>query len=216
MGGTDELRGEIAAALAARDKGRAVQAALAAVASGSVTIPVLYTDVLGPLLVETGAAWQRGERHVWEEHLASATVRTIVEALYPQVLEARRAAKPTGRSVLLACPPEETHDLGLRMVADRFELAGWTAHFIGADTPPDELVDAARTLGVDAVALSSSTHFHRLATRHFVDDLKRRLPGVEVWVGGPAFARDREGWSDGELLDLDRLLGDVGQGEARC
>lgn len=212
MSSIERLREEIAAALAARDRGRAVQAALEAVASGTVTIPVLYREVLAPLLVETGAAWQRGERHVWEEHLASAAVRTIVEALYPRVLEAKHAVTPAGRSVLLACPPEETHDLGLRMIADRFELAGWTAYFIGADTPPDELVDAARTLAVDAVALSSSTHFHRLATRHFVDELKRQLPGIAVWVGGPAFARDREGWADDELVDLDDLLGDAGTG----
>ena len=62
---------------------------------------------------------------------------------------------------------------------------------------------------VDGVALSSSTHFHRLAVRHLVDDLKGALPGVGIWVGGPAFAHDRAGWADDELLDLDTLLGDT-------
>jgi hypothetical protein len=66
-------------------------------------------------------------------------------------------------------------------------------------------------LGVDGIALSSSTHFHRLAVRHLVDELKSGLPGVGVWVGGPAFAHDREGWADDELLDLDGLLGGPGR-----
>ena len=73
--------------------------------------------------------------------------------------------------MLLACPPEENHDLGLRMVADRFDMAGWTTYFLGADTPVDEIADAAARLGVDAVVLSSSTHFHRVALRRAVDEL---------------------------------------------
>ncbi len=210
----DDVRRVVDAALAAHDKPVAVRAAVEAVSGGRVSVVELYRGVLMPLLVDVGDRWRAGERHVWEEHLASATVRTIVELVYPEVLRARAAGTPDGRSVLLASPPEEAHDLGLRMIADRFEMAGWTAYFLGADTPVDELVDAAAALHVDAVALSSSTHFHRLAVRHCVDELKRRLPGVSVWVGGPAFARDREGWADDEVLDLEALLGEErGDGE---
>jgi hypothetical protein len=176
---------EIAAALSARDKAAAVRSAVGAVNDGRVTIPELYRDVLTAILTETGAAWQRGTVAVWEEHLASATVRTVVEMLYPEVLRAKAAAPATGRSVLLACPPEESHDLGLR----------------------DEIVDAASRLGVHAVVMSSSTHYHRLAVRHAVDDLKRALPHVDVWVGGPAFAQAAEGWTRDEIVDLDALLG---------
>ena len=59
--------------------------------------------------------------------------------------------EPSGRSVLLACPPGEGHDLGLRMVSDRFDMAGWATYFLGPDTPVAEIADAARRLGVDAV-----------------------------------------------------------------
>lgn len=208
---TSRLRDVVQAALAAHDKPAAVRAAVEAVSGRRVGVAELYGDVLLPVLVDVGARWQAGERHVWQEHLASAAVRTIVELVYPEVLRLKSAAAPSGRSVLLACPPQEAHDLGLRMTADRFEMAGWTAYFLGADTPPEEIADAARTLAVDAVALSSSTHFHRVAVRHLVDELKRALPGVSVWVGGPAFAHDREGWADDELLDLGALLGDAGR-----
>jgi hypothetical protein len=77
----------------------------------------------------------------------------------------------------------------------------------------DEIADAARRLGVDAVVMSSSTHFHRLAVRHAVDELKARLPGVDVWVGGPAFVGAATGWLPEEILDLDALLkGKAGRG----
>ena len=200
----------VAAALAAHDKAQAVQAAVEAVTSGAVSIPGLYRDVLTRILADTGAAWQTGATCIWEEHLASATVRTIVEILYPGVLKEKAGVDPSGRSVLLACPPEEGHDLGLRMVSDRFDMAGWTTYFLGPDTPVAEIADAARRLGVDAIVMSSSTHFHRVAVRHAVDALKKELPGVDIWVGGPAFIGAATGWLPQEVVDLDELLGREG------
>jgi MerR family transcriptional regulator, light-induced transcriptional regulator len=210
----------VTGALAAHDKPTAVRTAVEAVTSGALTIPELYRDVLAPILADTGAAWQRGAVAVWEEHLASASVRTIVEILYPGVLKAKAAAAPSGRAVLLACPPEEAHDLGLRMVSDRFDMAGWTTYYLGPDTPVDEIAAAAARLGVQAIVMTSSTHYHRLAVRHAVDELKRVLPTVDVWVGGPAFSGGAPGWSPQELVDLDELLGettardDAGEGPA--
>ena len=199
----------VATALVGHDKATAVRAAVEAVSAGRVSIPTLYRDVLTRILTETGEAWHKGTTAVWEEHLASASVRTIVEILYPGVLKAKNRVRPAGRAVLLACPPEEGHDLGLRMVADRFDMAGWTTYFLGPDTPVDEIADAARRLGVDGVVMSSSTHFHRLAVRHAVDDLKRQLPGVDIWVGGPAFVGAATGWLAQEIVDLDALLGEA-------
>jgi len=92
--------------------------------------------------------------------------------------------------------------------------AGWTTYFLGPDTPVEEIADAARRLAVDAVVMSSSTHFHRVAVRHAVDALKRELPGVDIWVGGPAFVGAATGWLPQEVADLDELLGDAGDDEA--
>ncbi len=204
----DAVYRAVAAALGEHDKATAVRTAVEAVTTGAVAIPVLYRDVLTRILADTGAAWQSGKAAIWEEHLASATVRTIVEILYPGVLKAKAAATPSGRTVLLACPPEEGHDLGLRMVADRFDMAGWTTYFLGPDTPVAEIADAARRLGADAIVMSSSTHYHRLAVRHAVDALKGELPGADIWVGGPAFAGAAIGWLPQEVVNLDELLGD--------
>ncbi len=141
-------------------------------------------------------------------------VRTVVEILYPGVLKAKLTVAPTGRRVLLAAPPEEAHDLGLRMVSDRFDMAGWTTYFLGADAPIDEVVDAARKLHVDAVVLSSATHFHRVALRAFVDQLERELPQVRVWVGGSAFVYGGEGWAPREVRDLETLLAESASPDA--
>ena len=140
------LREQIDAALAERNRGAAVSAAVEAVRSDRIDVISLYDQVLLPLMVDTGAQWQAGSTRVWEEHFATATVRTIVDALYPSVVKAAAAAPPRTDSVLLACPPDEAHDLGLRMLADRFEIAGWQTHYLGANTPVAEIIDAAQAL----------------------------------------------------------------------
>ncbi|TDB37802.1 MAG: cobalamin B12-binding domain-containing protein [Actinobacteria bacterium] len=190
-----------------RDRAHAIAAAHAAVTGGSLTIPQLYALVLVPLMRLTGARWHAGEEEVWEEHFTTAVVRTIVESLYAEV--AARAAEPSGRTIVLAAPAEEYHDLGLRMLADRFQLAGYTVHFLGAALPLDEVVSAARELAADVVVLSASTHFHRLRLREYADSLRAALPGCEVWVGGPAFAHGHSDWSDTEVPDIAELLGDL-------
>jgi MerR family transcriptional regulator, light-induced transcriptional regulator len=192
--------------LASRDKPGAVAAAVTAVRDGEVTIDALYRDVLAPLLVGVGSRWQAGQMHVWEEHFVAATVRTIIEALYVDVQKARISWPPIGRTVVLACPPDETHDIGLRMLADRFEMVGWTAFFLGPDAPVAEVVQAARDVEADLVCLSVSTHFHRLSLRETYDTVHAQLPGVMIAVGGPAFARERDGWTADEVVDVESLL----------
>ena len=204
------LRAALVERIDARDRMGAVAAALDTVRTGSVTIPELY-DILCALLVDVGASWQAGETEVWEEHYATATVRTIVEACGPVVAE--QASAPVGRTVVLATPPEEYHDLGLRMTADRFTLAGWTVHLLGANVPAGELIAAARELKAHAVVLSASTHFHRLGLKPYVDEIASALPDVRVWVGGAAFAIEAEGWARDMLLDpaaIPSLAGQVG------
>ncbi len=193
-----QVRADLDEALAARDRKTAIELVLRVAGSGAITVPDLYTLVLGPLMADTGAAWQRGATRVWEEHYATATVRTAVESLAPLVIEAAAALPRRGETALLACPPEEFHDLGLRMMLDRFLLAGYDAHFLGADTPVTEICDAAERLGAVLVVLSASTHYHRVRLRETVERLRAGLPsGTRVVAGGPAFARDA-----GELADL--------------
>lgn len=191
------VRGSLDAALAALDRGAALEAALEAVERDVISVPDLYTLVLGPLMADTGSAWQAGATRVWEEHYATATVRTIIEALAPRVIEDASRLERRDETVLLACPPEEHHDLGLRMLLDRFLLGGYNAHFLGADTPVSEICHAAERLGVTIVVLSASTHYHRVRLREVIEQLRDGLPaGTRIAAGGPAFAHDPENFGD--------------------
>ena len=187
------------------DRAGAVSLMLNAVEEGRIGVADVYTQVLGPYLTGIGTQWQHGSERVWQEHFATHVVRTVVEALYPVVQREAAAAPRRGETVLLACPPDEEHELGLRMLADRFELAGYRAIFLGADTPVNEIVAAASAVHAHIVAMSVSTVMERVELRCFVDTVRDRLPDVRVVLGGPAFARDRGSWSADELLDPAKL-----------
>jgi methanogenic corrinoid protein MtbC1 len=185
----------------ALDRSGAVAQMLDAVAGGRISIADLYTQVLGPYLAAIGSQWQHGTEHVWQEHFASHVVRTIVEALYPSVARAGATVPARGETVLLACPPDEQHEIGLRMLADRFELAGYRAVFLGANVPISEIVAAGHAVGASIVAMSVSTVFERVELRRFVDGVREGLPSARLMLGGPAFARDTAFWADIALLD---------------
>lgn len=200
---TDEslraLRAELDDRIAARDRAGAVEAVLDAVGSGRVTLDSLYPRVLVPLLVDTGAAWESGTKAVWEEHVTSGIVRTIIESLSVTVARAAAVTPSLGRTILLACPSGEQHDLGPRMLSDRLALRGWNALYLGADTPADQIVAAAAAIGADTVALSAATHYNLVIMRAFVEEVRAGLPGVRVLVGGPAF-ECAHCWPEKELI----------------
>jgi methanogenic corrinoid protein MtbC1 len=199
-----DLLGELQDRVEARDRAGAVAITLDAVASGRIDVADLYTLVLGPFLRRIGSSWSHGTESVWEEHLASHTVQTIVEALYPTVMRMAAETPQSGKTVLLACPPRERHEIGLRMLSDRFELAGWSVTNLGADTPLSDIVGAAQATHADLVALSVSTMIERVELRRFIDALRVALPGVRVVVGGPAFTRDHT-WPAEDLIETAEL-----------
>jgi len=199
-----ELRSRIETAILDGDRREAVSVAVSAVRDGLIDAPALYVDVLSPLLAAIGSAWAHGTERVWQEHFASHAVRTIVESLYLDVQQQVAVAQKRGVRVVLACPPKEQHELGLRMLSDRFELAGYDVTFLGADTPLAEIVDAAHATGAELVALSVSTVFERVELRNFIDSLRAKLPGTRIVVGGPAFSQDHH-WPAEDFLDTHEL-----------
>ena len=106
-------------------------------------------DVVLPLAIELGDLWALGKIPIAVEHLAS---EVIVHALKGGL----RAVPGDGPICVAALLPNERHEWGfLCCLADVQEM-GWQIHYLGADLPPDEIVEAAWKRGARAVALSAS------------------------------------------------------------
>lgn len=205
---TSDLRAQLAAHVGARDRGAAVQSVIEAVGQG-LGLERLYDEVLTPFLIEVGADWQAGRRAVWEEHLATQIVRSAVEALYPYVLESKARVAAKDVTAVFFCPEEENHDLGLRMLADRFDLRGYDTLFVGAATPTRDMVAAARTVGASVACLSASSHYNRALLRHAVRGLEEALPSLRIFVGGAAFLDADPEWQRYLAPDLAALFAQV-------
>ncbi|MBN1629314.1 MAG: cobalamin-dependent protein [Thermoleophilia bacterium] len=203
-----ELAQHLQRDLETNGRAEAVRAILAAV-DGGLPIEDLYTHMLEPFLESVGRGWQEGRTAVWQEHLIVGAVRTAIDALYPRVLARKAGVDAVNVTVAFFCPPEETHDVGLRMLADRFDLRGFHTVYVGAMTPVDEMVACVRATGATVICLSASTHFQRTALHAVVQRLRERLPEVRIVVGGPAFARSCRDWEEYTVDSVDALMDEL-------
>jgi DNA-binding transcriptional MerR regulator len=113
----------------------------------TVSIEAALAEVLIPYLRDLGERWAAGSASVAQEHFAASLIRGRLLGL------ARDWGTGLGPSVLLACLPDEDHDLGLVIFGVLVARRGWRVTFLGADTPFDALADTVRTLDPALVVL---------------------------------------------------------------
>lgn len=142
-------------------------------------------DLVAPLTTQVGEAWACGEFAVFEEHLFAESVQIVLRGAVfsvPQVNHNHGTPRPR---VLLTTLPQERHGLGLLMAEAMFAAEGAHCIPLGVQTPLPDIVEGARAMQADIVALSFSTTMN---PRHVSDSLRElhaRLPeSVEIWAGG--------------------------------
>lgn len=166
------------------DRTTAVQAIIDAV-EGGVAIGDVYRHVLERAQLELGRLWHLNKITVAQEHYATAVTQMVMAQLYRYMF----TGEHTEGVLVAACVGDELHELGLRMVTDHFEMAGWDTHFIGANTPTAAIVDAAAQRKADVIALSATMPYHVPEVAAVVGALKadERTAGVPIIVGGYPF-----------------------------
>jgi MerR family transcriptional regulator, light-induced transcriptional regulator len=100
-------------------------------------IESIYLDILQPTLYKVGLLWQKGIIGVAKEHYITAAIQHIIGQLYPYLFQKRGISR---YSLTAVCAGTELHEIGMRMVADFFELAGWDTYFLGSNLPPEMIV----------------------------------------------------------------------------
>jgi len=134
-------------------------------------------DIAHPLAVRVGQAWEKGEIDVRHEHLASALLSMQLRLMLA-TFEDDHVTQGSDRPpiIVLTTLPGEAHALGLEMVA--LYLASHhrlVPRMLGADTPPSEIVEAARGLHADVIGISVSTAHDASVTKRYVDELRLAL-----------------------------------------
>jgi MerR family transcriptional regulator, light-induced transcriptional regulator len=166
--------------LRAADGAAAERVALECLQEG-VAIETLYTRVIAPAMWRIGCLWDQGAITIADEHLATAITHRVMASAYGSSFG--RAASRPGR-ILLAVVEGQRHALGLRMAADVLELGGYEVNYLGADVPPDALVEAVESRRPDLVGLSSTLAPEAPALLTAVSRLRASFPDMPVLVGG--------------------------------
>jgi MerR family transcriptional regulator, light-induced transcriptional regulator len=180
---------------------------------GKIAVKMLYSDLFQRSLYEIGDLWENNRITVANEHLATAITESLLNLVYPSVFATDRI----GKKAVISCSANEFHQVGGKMVADLFELNGWDGHFLGANTPPEDLAQFIQDVQPDIVGLSLSILSNMDHLKRAIEILKSNFPDMNLIVGGQAFR-----WGGADIIkpfknthlvtsidDLERLILDV-------
>ncbi len=143
----------------------------------------LYTDLFQRSMYEVGELWENNRITVAREHLATSITDSLLNLVYPSLFATAR----TGKKAVVSCSVNEYHQIGAKMVADIFELHGWDGHFLGANTPAEDMVRFIHEVKPHVVGLSLSLLSNLDRLKHHIEVIRADFPQMDLLVGGQAF-----------------------------
>lgn len=200
-------------ALLAGDHSRSAALFEEAVArSGNQVLTAVH--ILQPALYEIGRKWQCNAVSVTQERLATA----IAEAILAQASGHNRPTAASDRCVVLARAPGNHHALGMRIIADAFELEGWETLLLNPPASLEALLPVLRDTRPQLLGLSAALPPQLLAVRELLRQLRAALGSAmpRVILGGlavnqyPEVARSMGGEIVGkDAGDLSRVMAEL-------
>jgi methanogenic corrinoid protein MtbC1 len=148
-----------------------------------------FEDVLlhlvQPVMIELGELWASGDITVATEHFASAFVRRKLAGLI-NLFE----GDPSRATILIACAPDELHDLGALLASLLMVRRGWHVVYLGAQVPQRDLLETIRMLSPDVVCLSATMPHTAGQLIEVAHAVQREFPTVRLGYAGRAFNFD--------------------------
>lgn len=194
------------------DKERSVSICLEMLQQNAISIETLYLDTLTPALNRLVFPEDQQDDMIWREHLQSAIVRSVIESAFPYVLSERKKRNTiSDKKVVVFCPEEEQHELGARMAADFFTIAGYKTTYLGARTPANTLLKALESLAPDIVVISITNSFNLFAAKRTVEQIRNHIKNpMRIYAGGNACSDPDSACHqlgiDGVINDLRKIL----------
>jgi len=141
----------------------------------------LIVDILLPAMSEIGNRWERHQIEIFQEHLATQALKTLLMRL-PALRPSSVSQK--GHKALVACTPGDEHDLIPLALSSYLETRGWAVKNLGGSLPADQIIAAVAALRPDVL-------FITLTMLILLDDFLKVLDGLhkdastcKVIVGG--------------------------------
>lgn len=145
---------------------------------GVYSIERVTTELLLPALTRLGERWSGRTGGIAEEHFLASYLRSKLGARLQRPWRYAR-----GPRLLVACAPQEHHEIGLLLFALEARAAGFRIILLGADNPLSELAAAHEQAHSDAIVISSSVGAVPWVYGGELAALVRQV-GAPVFVGG--------------------------------
>lgn len=194
----------------------AVKVVRNAMAEGMDNLAIMQS-VLRPAQLWLGLMWERGMVNAGEEHAITAITELCLALLYQRSRINRQAMQHVLVGTGIA---SDAHDLGLRMVLETFDDAGWTTLFIGGRVPREDIVAVLRARRPHVLALSVTMISEVAEVSELITQVRSEptLSGMRVLVGGrlissmPRLAEElgADAWAEGPQDALTTCNGWVG------
>lgn len=163
---------------------RGLRAVIDSLLARDVPWPRICHDFLQRGLYDVGRMWECNQIPVAVEHLAASATHVVLSDRFMR--HQRRNLHAS--EVIVACVPNEFHDIGTLVVANACEEAGCKAVLLGSNTPTRELLKFIRQRHrfPDLLALSITLPANRIALHEGLATITAEFPGLPIIVGGQA------------------------------
>jgi len=178
-------------------------------------VPVrdIYLQIFQPTQYEIGRLWQVNDIGVAKEHFCTAATQLVMSQLYEKLFSGDKI----GRTLVATCVSGDLHELGARMVADFFEMAGWDTFYTGANTPHAAVIEALVERNADVLAVSATIAYHVRQVQALIAEVRKdpRCARVTILAGGYPFNSNPELWrqvgADGTGRDAQEAIAAAGR-----
>lgn len=178
-------------ALLSSNRNRAVDLIMHAVDSNT-PIQDIYLHVFQPVQREVGRLWQTNQISVAQEHYCTAVTQMTMSQLYPHIFGTNRI----GKKMVATSVGGELHEVGVRMVADFFEMAGWDTYYLGANTPLSSILSTIEEQSPDVLGISATITYHLPKAEEIIRQVRAQFgdSAPSILVGGYPFLIDNNLW----------------------
>ena len=144
--------------------------------------------ILLPLQEQVGRLWHSGHVNVAVEHYVTKQIQQKIFSAMNQLPVAEFGVK-----VIVACPPEEEHDIAALAVAYRCRVRGCRVYYLGANVPVTALTKLCNEVEPDLTIVSFPLAFPETKAAEIIQALAQEVsPTYHLTVGGHGVLAMRE------------------------
>ena len=148
------------------------------------SIIILYEEIFKRSLYRIGKLWEYNKINISVEHMSTNIIEGLMNELLPEIMSYERINK----RIVISCVENEQHEIGGKMVAAIFEKNCWDTHYLGANTPINDLIRFCKVVKPDVICLSVSIYANNIVLLSEIAEL-REITNIPIIIGGQALMR---------------------------